>query len=286
MFGDSLDKIWKGIEQFGKSEFVEEANSMIKNQMEAFSLSSFFEQPEDDLITKETRSIIHKAATSAAIASGAMAQGSIVSFDTPVLVTIHIGMVVAIGAVFGKKVSQANAIALLGAATGVGIGVAGVKSVMGIVPIAGNLANATVSFTYTEALGWFCFKYFKDTVAKEEIMENIFHGDNIHINGGQVGAVGTNARADRNNFIQSEQKQTLAEAAKQIQLLLQQLEKTNPAATESEMIQYVNDETTPSFKRRVIGALQAGGEVAIEEFLDNPYVNVGKAIIKGWIKPE
>lgn len=280
MFGDSLDKIWKGIEQFGKSEFVEEANSIIKNQMEAFSMSSFFEQPEDNRITKETRSIIHKAATSAAIASGAMAQGSIVSLDTPVLVTIHIGMVVAIGAVFGKKVSHANAIALLGAATGVGIGVAGVKSVMGIVPIAGNLANATVSFAYTEALGWFCFKYFKDTVAKEEIM-----GDTLHING-QVGAVGTNARADHNNFIQSEQKQTLAESAKQIQLLLQQLENTNPAATESDMIQYVNDETTPSFKRRVIGALQAGGEVAIEEFLDNPYVNVGKAIVKGWIKPE
>jgi hypothetical protein len=64
------------------------------------------------------------------------------------------------------------------------------------------------------------------------------------------------------------------------------LEQTNPTATESEKITYVNDETTPSFKRRVVGALQAGTEVAIEEFLDNSYVNVSKAIIKGWIKPE
>ena len=63
-------------------------------------------------------------------------------------------------------------------------------------------------------------------------------------------------------------------------------EQTNPTATETDKVAYVNDETTPSFKRRVVGALQAGGETAIEEFLDNPYVNVGKAVIKGWMKPE
>jgi hypothetical protein len=89
----------------------------------------------------------------------------------------------------------------------------------------------------------------------------------------------------QNNY-PSEQRQTLAEAATEIQQLLKQLEQTNPTATESERIAYVNDETTPSFKRRVVGALQAGGEAAIEEFLDNPYVNVGKATVKGWMQPE
>ncbi|MDJ0596962.1 MAG: pentapeptide repeat-containing protein [Pleurocapsa sp. MO_226.B13] len=81
----------------------------------------------------------------------------------------------------------------------------------------------------------------------------------------------------------SPQEKTLAEAADEIQKLLQQLEKTNPTATEAEKVAYVNDETTPSFKRRVVGALKAGGETAIEEFLDNPYVNVGKAAIMGWM---
>jgi regulator of protease activity HflC (stomatin/prohibitin superfamily) len=103
---------------------------------------------------------------------------------------------------------------------------------------------------------------------------------------GQAGAVGRYARSDNNTFYQSEQKQTLAEAAREIQQLLKQLEQTNPTATEAEKIAYVNDETTPSFKRRAVSALQAGGEAAIEEFLDNPYVNVGKAIVKGWMKPE
>jgi 3-oxoacyl-ACP reductase-like protein len=103
----------------------------------------------------------------------------------------------------------------------------------------------------------------------------------------QNGPMRNKARSDNNNFVQhSQQKQTLSDAAEEIQQLLKQLEKTNPNATEAEKIEYVNDETTPSFKRRVVGALQARGEAAIEEFLDTRYVNVGKAIVKGWIKPE
>jgi len=103
----------------------------------------------------------------------------------------------------------------------------------------------------------------------------------------QQGSIGNKARSDNNNFVQqSQQKQTLSDAAEEIQQLLKQLEQNNPTATEAEKIEYVNDETSPSFKRRAVRALQAGGEAAIEEFLDNPYVNVGKAIVKGWIKPE
>ena len=103
----------------------------------------------------------------------------------------------------------------------------------------------------------------------------------------QAAAVGKYSRSDHNTFNQSGQKPTLAEeAAKEIQRLLKQLEQTNSTATETDKVAYVNDETTPSFKRRVVGALQSGGETAIEEFLDNPYVNVGKAVIKGWMKPE
>ncbi|MBD2128189.1 hypothetical protein H6F97_17695 [Microcoleus sp. FACHB-1] len=84
-----------------------------------------------------------------------------------------------------------------------------------------------------------------------------------------------------------EQKQTLAEAAAEIQQLLQQLEQTNPSATEAEKIEHINDETTPKFKTRVVGALQATGEAAIDEFvLENKYLKVAKAAIKGWMKPE
>jgi hypothetical protein len=72
----------------------------------------------------------------------------------------------------------------------------------------------------------------------------------------------------------------------EIQKLLKSLEQTNPTATETEKVAYVNDETTPSFKRRVARALQASGETAIDEFiLENKYLKVAKAAVKGWLYP-
>lgn len=109
-------------------------------------------------------------------------------------------------------------------------------------------------------------------------------GDTYNI--GQAGAAGRYARSDNNTFVQSEQKKSLAEAAEEIQKLLKQLEQSNTNATDSDKIAYVNDETSLGFKRRVVGALQAGGEAAFEEFLGNPYVNIGKAVVKGWMKAE
>jgi hypothetical protein len=59
---------------------------------------------------------------------------------------------------------------------------------------------------------------------KQEIMTVNNQGDVYNV--GQAAAVGRYARSDNNTFIQSEQKQTLAEAAKEIQSLLKQLEQT------------------------------------------------------------
>jgi hypothetical protein len=121
-------------------------------------------------------------------------------------------------------------------------------------------------------------------VHMSETFNNDFRNSNI---ANLANKVVDSARQQANqNIYAVDQKQTLVEAAAEIQKLLRQLEESNPNANEGEKVMYINDETTPSFKRRVAGALQAGGEAAIEEFLDNPYVNVGKAVVKGWIKPE
>ena len=64
-----------------------------------------------------------------------------------------------------------------------------------------------------------------------------------------------------------------------------QLEESNPNATEVEQIAYLEDETTPSFKRRVSGALKAGGESAIDEFiLENKHLKVVKEACKVWLQ--
>jgi hypothetical protein len=114
-----------------------------------------------------------------------------------------------------------------------------------------------------------------------ETFNNKFERSNINNFSNKVS---DNARQQGNqNIYTNEQKQDLAESAAEIQRLLKQLEESNPTATESEKVAYVNDETTPSLKRRVVKALIAGGESAIEEFLDNPYVNVVKSVIEGWM---
>ena len=39
---------------------------------------------------------------------------------------------------------------------------------------------------------------------------------------------------------------------------------------------------SPTLKQRAIAAFKSGGHAALEEFLDNPYINVGIAIFEGW----
>ncbi|NJR38754.1 MAG: hypothetical protein HC781_07770 [Leptolyngbyaceae cyanobacterium CSU_1_4] len=53
--------------------------------------------------TNKAHLIIHGAAASAAAASGAMAQGAVFGADTVVLTTIHVGMVLALGELFGQS---------------------------------------------------------------------------------------------------------------------------------------------------------------------------------------
>ncbi|GGA43996.1 caspase family protein [Okeania sp. KiyG1] len=279
------DKVQPSIEESVEKarKFYQEKTDPIKEEVRPFLKNEDFSKLE---------AIIHTASVSAAAASGALAQGAAFGLDTPVLITIHIGMVIQLGEVFGRKLNKNTAAALLGSSVGVGIGAFGVKAILGFIPFAGNLVNATVSFGYTELLGWTFVKLFKNdedsrllvALKGEGIMGDTY---NIKELKQQGGAVGRNSSSDNNyTFYHFEEKQSLAEAAEEIQQLLKQLEETNPTATEDEKIAYVNIATTPSLKGRVVGALQAGGEAAIEEVLDNSYVNTVVAIFEGWAKPE
>lgn len=81
------------------------------------------------------------------------------------------------------------------------------------------------------------------------------------------------------------QKQSLAEAAAEIQRLLKQLEKTNPTATEPDQVSYLNIATNQDIKQRVVAVLREAGETAIDEFiLENKYLKVIKAAVKSWLQ--
>jgi len=84
-----------------------------------------------------------------------------------------------------------------------------------------------------------------------------------------------------------EQYQNLAQAAAEIQQLLDQLSQTYPIATTSQKMTVVAKavdeiESNPTLKARVIGALKAGGTEAFKELIDHPLVNILLASIEGW----
>jgi hypothetical protein len=83
-----------------------------------------------------------------------------------------------------------------------------------------------------------------------------------------------------------EQRQTLAEAASEIQELLKQLEQTNPTATEVEQKAFLTAVIPATKRERFVNALQEGGKELFKELMDNMYVNVAVAAIEGWQSAE
>ena len=84
-----------------------------------------------------------------------------------------------------------------------------------------------------------------------------------------------------------EQKQTLSQAAAEIQKLLEQLSKTYPTTTSKERNIVVGEavdriENNPTLKAKVINALKAGGTEAFKEAVNHPLVNILLASIEGW----
>jgi len=85
-----------------------------------------------------------------------------------------------------------------------------------------------------------------------------------------------------------EQKQNLAEAAKEIQELLDQLSQTYPTTTQREKQAVVNQaiarikRNNPTTWQRLRSATEAALIEAFKEVLDNPFVNVTVAAVQGY----
>ena len=84
----------------------------------------------------------------------------------------------------------------------------------------------------------------------------------------------------------SEAREITAELAAEIQKLLKQLEKTNPSATVEQQKSYLDAAISSTLKERCVSVLKADNTNAIEEFLENTYIDVGKALVQDWLKLE
>ncbi len=87
--------------------------------------------------------------------------------------------------------------------------------------------------------------------------------------------------------INESEPQNLADAATEIQQILEQLSTTYPTTTSREKNIVVGEavdriENNPQLKTRVINALKAGGTEAFKEAINHPLVNILVATIEGW----
>ena len=96
--------------------------------------------------------IIHTAAAAAGSASFFTAQ--IPLADSALIVPAQMAMVVGLAGVFGYKVTEGVAEAIVGPFISQQIGKAVAKQLVGFIPVAGNIVKATISVTFTETLGW------------------------------------------------------------------------------------------------------------------------------------
>lgn len=113
----------------------------------------------------------------------------------------------------------------------------------------------------------------------------------INVKGNFSGTATTGDNSPVTYNTDAQQKQTLAEAAAEIQQLLEQLEKTYPTSTKKDKITVVAEavdriENNSSLKARIINALKAGGTEALKEAIDHPLANILMATIDGWQKAE
>ncbi|MEJ6486930.1 hypothetical protein N0Y54_37695 [Nostoc punctiforme UO1] len=131
------------------------------------------------------------------------------------------------------------------------------------------------------------------TVAETSKKVSNFNLQNAQFAGGLVDADTVNAHQIGGNITNytTEQRQNLAEAAAEIQQLLNQLSQAYPTATTSQKMSVVaravdEIENNPTLKARIIGALKAGGTEAFKELIDHPLVNILLASIEGWQEVE
>lgn len=118
-------------------------------------------------------------------------------------------------------------------------------------------------------------------------MTNEYHLDRPQFGGGFAAGGGIQIGGQ---FIDASQKQSLDEAAHDIQHLLDTLSETYPTSNSTEQMMMATRaveeiEKNPALKQRVISALKAGGTEALRELVDHPAVSILLAAIEGWQTP-
>lgn len=104
--------------------------------------------------------IIHTASAAAASVGAGLAQ--VPCSDSAIITPIQLAMTVSLGKVFGIRLSKASAKSAMATGMTTLIGRAASQVLVGWIPVAGNIINASTAASITEALGWILAKEFEE----------------------------------------------------------------------------------------------------------------------------
>ena len=98
---------------------------------------------------------------------------------------------------------------------------------------------------------------------------------------------GSYAEVQGDYYNNSAEKQNLADAANEIQQLLEQLSQNNPTNTMTGNMKIAGEviekiETNPALMNRVVSALRAGGLSAFKKILNHPAASFVIGALEGW----
>lgn len=108
----------------------------------------------------ECHGIIHTAAAAAATVGGGLAQVPLA--DHAVITPIQLAMVISLGKVFNRQISESSATAAIGSAAATTIGRMASQVLLGWIPGVGNVINATTAAAITESMGWIIANQFDE----------------------------------------------------------------------------------------------------------------------------
>lgn len=107
-------------------------------------------------MTETERKKINKIIHTSSLASGSVGAGlaQLPGSDSAIIVPIQINMIRQIGKEFGVKLTESSAETILGTALATMTGRALSQFLVGWLPVAGNILNASTAALVTELLGW------------------------------------------------------------------------------------------------------------------------------------
>lgn len=134
-------------------------------------------------MTKEEQMKCHAIIHTASAASGSVSffTAQIPLADSALIVPSQMVMVVSLAGVFGYKLTEGMAEAIVGPIIAQEMGKAVAKTLVGVIPIAGNITKSGISVVFTETLGWLIAQKFCEGRSRDLDAEDALHfvGDAI-----------------------------------------------------------------------------------------------------------